>query len=159
MSYVGNQSDMEDIWDWVLHPYLEEDQVMPRMSESETNCDPKIPQSPTPEDESTESDSSPKIVVPLPASSLSIYASGCRNITTPIKSIPIPSHKMAASLLSSSNQSKKPCPTHKWILNVAEWIMDDSIVFYEIGESSQAPNPIPKDLTYRAMSVLVSRVA
>lgn len=35
MYYVGYQSDMEDIWDWVLHPYPEEDQVIPHTPEED----------------------------------------------------------------------------------------------------------------------------
>lgn len=42
-----------------------------------------------------------------------------------------------------------------------EWIEEDSIAFYEIGESSQAPrhNPIAEDPIDRGISMLVSRVA
>lgn len=62
----------------------------------------------------TDLESSPETVSPLPPSFLSIQILGRKIITTPRKSIPIPSRKRAASPPSSPIPSKKPCPTHKW---------------------------------------------
>ena len=43
MSYVRYQSDIEDIWYWVSHPYSEEDQMVPHTPEEESDYDPMIP--------------------------------------------------------------------------------------------------------------------
>lgn len=48
MSYVGNQSDMKDIWDWVSYPYSEEDQVVPCMPKNEIDYDLMMSLLPTP---------------------------------------------------------------------------------------------------------------
>lgn len=42
MSYAGNWSNMEDIWDWVMHPYSKEDEVLPRVPETERDYDPTM---------------------------------------------------------------------------------------------------------------------
>lgn len=47
MSYEGNQNDMENIWDWVSHPYPEADQMVPCTPESERDYNLAIPLSPT----------------------------------------------------------------------------------------------------------------
>lgn len=48
MSSTGDYSDMEDIWDWVSHPYTEEDQVVPHTPEEESDYDLNIPLPPIP---------------------------------------------------------------------------------------------------------------
>lgn len=48
MSYAENQSDMEDIWEWVLHYYPKEDQVVARMPKTENDYDLTISLLPTP---------------------------------------------------------------------------------------------------------------
>lgn len=93
----------------------------------------------THEEDPNESDSSLGTVAPPSPSPLSIHTPGCMIITTPRKSIHIPSHKRVTSPPSSPNPSKKPRLTHKWTPHVDEWIHEDNIGFYEVGESSQAP--------------------
>ncbi|CAI9280133.1 unnamed protein product [Lactuca saligna] len=39
--------DMENIWDWVLHPYPEENQVVPSMPETESDYNLMMPLPPT----------------------------------------------------------------------------------------------------------------
>lgn len=62
---------------------------------------------------------------------------------------------------SSQNPSKKPFPTHNWTPQVDEWILERNIGHYKVGESFQTSrrDPIPEDTTYRAILVLVLRVA
>ncbi|CAI9286681.1 unnamed protein product [Lactuca saligna] len=48
MSYTRITDDMEDIWDWVSHPYLEEEQVVSRTPKNERDYDLPIPLPPTP---------------------------------------------------------------------------------------------------------------
>ncbi|CAI9280132.1 unnamed protein product [Lactuca saligna] len=50
---------------------------------------------------------------------------------------------MANSPPLSLNPSKKPFPTYIWTTQVDDWIEEDSIGFYDIKESSQAPSQKP----------------
>lgn len=43
MSYVGYRSGMEDLWDWVSHPYPEGDQEVSHMPKEESDCNSKMP--------------------------------------------------------------------------------------------------------------------
>lgn len=82
-------------------------------------------------------------------------------INTPRKFVPIPSKKRVASLPLSPRASKKLYPTHKWAYQVDKWIIEESIEFYEIRESSQAQlrDHILKDPTDWVISLLVLRIA
>lgn len=47
MAYAGTQSDIEGICDWVLHPFLEEDQVVSCTPKTKSEYNLTMPLSPT----------------------------------------------------------------------------------------------------------------
>ncbi|CAI9280946.1 unnamed protein product [Lactuca saligna] len=100
------------------------------------------------------------MVAPLPPPSLDIHNSVPKNITIHIKSIRISSSKRTTSPLSSPRSSKNPFPTHKWNPHLDEWIKQESIGFYDVVESSQAPKhyPIPEDPIDRGRDIDEMRI-
>lgn len=75
--------------------------------------------------DTTDSEPSLKIIIPLPPSSsrsFSNHASGPMTITTPRKYIPIPSRKTETSSASLPRSSKKRYPSHKSTPQVDKWI-------------------------------------